>query len=337
MKQLSSLAFNRLLDRVRLFYPVKVFTDSPISSGNHAWGVNTVYDSIKMKWSASLRAGSVNCQPAVIKMTFSDSPQAFQDYRNMLPNPPRPKDRVGVPLDYEPRIDLDWRAVGSGASPESTSAQNEEIKTSYERVPTYFKNLGVLDGGTTAKANQQERKLYACDIVLTRSRVYLVADVAVTQNPLFTTSLVSINAAGRVPADVNEPAVVSAQAKFAVPAYSPTLENVFFGQFDDSGEDIILLSTVYALSPPVDSPNYTANIDQSYTLETKYFCYYNLQHATQRLVVQTQQPLKLLVTGLAAGIGDSLFNSLNAQFNDAGQSVLNLFNQRDLRGIFYAI
>jgi hypothetical protein len=43
------------------------------------------------------------------------------------------------------------------------------------------------------------------------------------------------------------------------------------------------------------------------------------------------------VTGLAVGLGDEIFNLILSTANDFAQSVVDLFNQRSVRGMFWVV
>ena len=125
--------------------------------------------------------------------------------------------------------------------------------------------------------------------------------------------------------------------RFTAAAISNSFADIFFQRFQDEPTDELHLSTVYALSPPLgQGDDFPGWIDQSFTLQTRYYCHYNLAHAT-RTLPRIKTPPLFLVTRLAAGLGDVLFNFLLSAQNDFTQSVVDLFNQRSLRGSFWVV
>lgn len=306
----------------------------------HAWSIEPIFDDKRKKWTAKVTPGSVNCRIANIPMPFERAPQSFQDYIKTA-NPDKnytPTTLVKVPLDYEPVVDLAWREIGGSASPESTTADgNDGIKNVYETVPSYFKKRGVVDGGSQNPDPATQRRLYACDVVLSMPRPYLVNEISAFPGGLLGGSIISVDAKPTTPPDISEPPTVYATSKYVVPVIQNSFSDIFFQRFLDEPKDDLHLSTIYALSQPIASGLASGAIDSSYALDTRYYCHYNLAHATQRVVPRILTPPLRLVTGLAAGLGDAMFNLILSTSNDFAQSVVDLFNQRSLRGMFWVV
>jgi hypothetical protein len=273
-------------------------------------------------------------------MPFVKSPERFQTYIKAA-NPDKqyePLTRVNVPLDFEPVIDLAWREIGGDATPESTTADGDEgIKKIFEPVPSYFKKRGVVNAGTTNFDPNLQRRLYACDLVLSMPRPYLVNEISVFPGGVLGGSIISVDAKPVTPPDISEPPSVYATSKYIVAPIQNSFSDIFFQRFLDEPKDDLHLSTVYALSPPLGAGLGTTGIDTTYSLETRYYCHYNLAHATQRVVPRLITPPIRLVTGLAAGLGDVMFNLILSTANDFVQAVLDLFQQRSLRGMFWVV
>jgi hypothetical protein len=320
-------------------YPLSVKIEDP-RPPVHAWTIETIWDDKRKKWTAKVTPGSVNCRIATINMPFERAPQSFQDYIQIA-NPSKrytPLTIVRVPLDYEPVIDLAWREIGGSASPESTTADGDDgIKNVFEFVPSYFKKRGVVEGGTQKADPETQRRLYACDVVLSMPRPYLVNEISVFPGGLLGGSIISVDAKPVVPPDISEPPSVYTTSKYIVPPIQNSFSDIFFQRFLDEPKDDLHLSTVYALSQPIASGLALGPIDTSYELDTRYYCHYNLAHATQRVVPRLVTPPLRLVTGLAAGLGDAMFNLILSTANDFAQAVLDLFQQRSLRGMFWVV
>jgi hypothetical protein len=320
-------------------YPISVQVENA-TAPEHAWTVNTAWDGDRKKWTARVKAGSVNCKIATISMPFARSPESFQKYIQAI-NPDKeykPDQRIPVPLDYLPVIDLSWREIGGDALPDGTTANgNDGIKNTYETVPAYFRKRGVVPAQTTNPDPGLQRRLYACDLVLSMPRPYLVNEITVLPGGILGGSIISVDAKPVTPPDISEPPTVYASAKYTVPEIQNSFSDIFFQRFLDEPKDDLHLSTIYALSQPVGTSLGQGGVDETCTLETRYYCHYNLAHATQRVVPRLITPPLRLVTGLAAGLGDVMFNLILSTANDFAQAVLDLFQQRSLRGMFWVV
>ena len=337
--KLRAKEWNEAVRDIMSRYPLSVKVN-PVLPPIHAWSVETLWDEPRKKWTAKIQAGSVNCRIATIAMPFGKSPEPFQKYLQAVDPDKKytPTTRVAVPLDWGPTIDLNWREIGDGASPESTTADgNNGIKNTYEPVPPYFKKRGVVPAGTTGFDPNLQCRLYACDLVLAVPRPYLVNEITSFAGGLLGGSIISVDAKPVVPPDISEPPSIYATAKFSVPPIQNSFSDIFFQRFLDEPKDDLHLSTIYALSPPLGSGIITQGVDNNHNLETRYYCHYNLAHATSRVVPRLITPPLRLVTGLAAGLGDVAFNYILSFSNDFAQAVIDLFQQRSLRGMFWVV
>ena len=337
--RLTAKQWNEAMRDITSRYPLSVKVDNP-KPPLHAWSIETLWDEKRKKWTAKVSPGSVNCRIANIPMPFGRATQSFQDFIKTA-NPDKnytPTTMVKVPLDYEPFIDLAWREIGGSASPESTTDDgNDGIKKIYEEVPSYFKKQGVVDGGSQNPDPATQRRLYACDVVLSMPRPYLVNQISASPGGTLSGSIISVDAKPVTPPDISEPPTVYTTAKYVVPAIQNSFSDIFFQRFLDEPKDDLHLSTIYALSQPISTGLGLGSIDSSYDLNTRYYCHYNLAHATQRPVPRTVTPPLRLVTGLAAGLGDAMFNLILSTANDFSQAVVDLFNQRSQRGMFWVV
>jgi hypothetical protein len=337
--RLTARQWNEAMRDITSRYPLSVKIEDP-KPPVHAWSIDAIWDENRRKWTAKVTPGSVNCRIANIPMPFERAPESIQDFIKTA-NPDKkyaPTTVVKVPLDYEPVVDLAWREIGGNASPESTTADgNDGIKNVYETIPSYFKRKGVVDGGSQNPNPETQRRLYACDVVLSMPRPYLVNEISAFPGGLLGGSIISVDAKPTTPPDISEPPTVYATSKYVVPAIQNSFSDIFFQRFLDEPKDDLHLSTVYALSQPIASGLASGPIDSSYELDTRYYCHYNLAHATQRVVPRIVTPPLRLVTGLAAGLGDAMFNLILSTSNDFAQSVVDLFNQRSLRGMFWVV
>jgi hypothetical protein len=307
---------------------------------DHAWSVYPLWDEVRKKWTARIRPGSVNCRIPTIALPFSRASENFKKYIQQA-NPDKqytPTMIVNVPLDFDPAIDLNWREIGGSAAPLSTTGNLDDgIINSYEPVPSYFKKKGVVAPGSTNFDPALQCKLFACDIVLSMPRPYLVNEISAFPGGALGGSIISVDAKPSTPPDISDPPRIYAIARYSVPVVQNSFADIFFQRFLDEPKDDLHLSTIYALSKPGAGMIVPLVIDSTYNLETRYYCHYNLAHATAQVVPRVATPPLRLVTGLAAGLGDVMFNLILSTANDFAQSVLDLFNQRSVRGMFWVV
>jgi hypothetical protein len=335
--RISAREWNDHVRHLGTRYPLKVQTDES-KRPSHAWKVRTQFDADKKRWTAVVKPGSVNCRIAEVEMLYEDAPPGFQEYlklRNAVSA--RPGARVRVPLDFEPALPLGWREIGGDAEPISVSESGGEIRRTFEPVPAFFINQGVRQPGSTTPPPLQTRRLFASDLVLRQPRTFLTNEIESLPGGLLGGSILSVNATSSTPVDSREPPRVVSMSRFVVPPVQNSFADIFFQRFLDEPTDELHLSTVFALSQPLQAGgSFPQYIDQSFTLQTRYFCHYNLAHGT-RILPRVRTPPLTLVTGLAAGLGDVLFNFILSAQNDFAQSTVDLFNQRSLRGSFWAV
>lgn len=337
--RISAREWNDHLRFLATRYPIKVLAQET-SEPAHAWKVTPHYSPQDRAWAAEILPGSVNCRIAVAPMRFSQAPAAYQTWFATR-NPEAAADparRVQVPLDFRPRIRLVWREIGGDAAPLSAeTTAGAGISRSFETIPVFFRNRGVRPPGQETVAPAGTRRLFACDLVLRQPRAYLTNEIGVFPGGILGRSVISVNPKPTVPPDINDPPRVVAMPRFVVPAVQNSFSDVFFQRFLDEPTDELHLSTVYALSPPLqEGGSFPDHVDPSFQLMTRYYCHYNLAHAT-RIVPRLVTPPITLVTGLAAGLGDVLYNFILSFQNDFTHAVMDLFQQRSLRGSFWVV
>ena len=343
MKYTSQL-WKKLLQKVEQYLPVK-FDYTAAGSRAHPWQIQAQYytDSVtKLSyWRASLSPGLVNGFPAKITMQFSDAPQEARErirldnIKNQKP-PAKGTDRVAVYLDERAAVKLSFRKIGSDADPESISgdAGSGNVTGVFEKVPDFFKRLGVSDANKNllAEKAQTQRLLLACDVILNQPRVSLTNSISISAASIDTT-LVSINPGFLSPTD-REP-FVTAMPKYVAPNVTTNFSDLFFQRFADSSTDQLHLSTIYLLSPvlPLLDPTNLA----SWQPFIKYNCHHNLVHATKQIERRDEFVPLSLVVPLAGGVAQPIFDYILAENNFFAQAALDFYQQRNLAGKFYAV
>jgi hypothetical protein len=336
--------WHKLLDKVAHYLPIK-FDYTAAGSRAHPWQILAQYYTDPVTslsyWRASLSPGLVNGFPAKITMKLSDAPPEAKErirLENIKNNKPAAKetDRVDVYLDEQAAVKLSFRKIGSNADPDSISgdAGSGNVTGVFEKVPDFFKRLGVSDANTNLLAEKSETKrlLLACDIVLNQPRVSLTNSISISAASIDTT-LVSINPGFLSPKD-REP-TVTATAKYSTLIPTINFSDLFFQRFVDSALDRIHLSTVYLLSPVLPLLDVT-NLS-GWQPFIKYNCHHNLVHATKQIERRDEFTPLSLVLPFAAGAAQPIFDYILAENNFFSQAALDFYQQRNLEGKFYAV
>lgn len=334
---------NRMVKKAVEYYPIRFSEDSP-PGRSHPWQIRPewrkVDDSGKGEWTGVIQPGCVNGQPAYINTLFKHArPEAqarIKEERLQAKLPEAtPETRVKVYLDEQAALPFAWRSIGSDGVAESVSgnADSGAVTGVFEKVPDFFKRLGVADANTNllGEAAATQRLLRACDIVLYQPRLAMTNEVTV--GAVVDGVIASVNPGFNLPTDL-EPRV-TATAKFVAPSRNVSLQSVFFDRFIDEPYDLVHLSTVYALSPVL--PLLDTAVSQAWQIYVKYNLHWNLVHAPQRIVPRTElQPITLFVP-LAGGVAQPVISEILAQNNDWAQAALDFYQQRNLQGKFYAV
>lgn len=335
----------KLLGKLEQYLPVK-FDYTGASSRPHPWEIRPVWHKDKKakygEWRGIITAGAVNAIPAYVKMRYEEAPAEARERIRLAAvadkkSEPAPADRVKVYLDEQAELKFNWRAIGSDGSPDSVSgnASSGAITGVFEKVPDFFKRLGVADANPKlldAPAETQ-RLLRACDIVLNQPRVGLTNTADISAAAIDTT-LVSINPSFTIPTD-SEP-YLTALGKYVSPTASTfSFEDLIFGRFIDTPFDQFQLSTVYLLSPQL--PLLDKEDLAGWQCYFKYNCHHNLVYSTQQIERRKEFVPLTLTIPLAGGLAQPSINYILAENNFYAQAALDFYQQRKLNGKFYAV
>jgi hypothetical protein len=292
-------------------------------------------------WHGIITPGVVNGVPAFIKMPYGNATfEARERIRldavtNKKPTP-KDGDIVKIYLDEDAELKMSFRSIGSDGSPDSISgdADSGSVTGVFEKVPDFFKRLGVADANTNllGQPAETQRLLKACDVVLNQPRVGLTNNVSISA-AIVDTTLVSINPGFFVPPD--REASVTSTPKFIALEPALIFADLLFERFIDTATDQLHLSTFYLLSPqlPLLDPS---NLE-SWQPYIKYNCHHNLIHATQQIERRAEfVPLRLVVP-LAAGLAQPIIDYILAENNFFAQAALDFYQQRKLNGKFIAV
>lgn len=333
---------NELAEKAARLFPIR-FSRGEDTMPGHAWQASVTYRQQKQNAGfhlASLEPGLVNGIPAAIRMRFGDAPIAARariTAEQTSLKKPKIKDEelVDVFLDEQASVRLTWRRIGTGATPTSVSGDgNAGLSLSFEKVPDFFKRLGVRDASTNPlnyeALIENVRYLAACDLVLTQPRPVIFTQL--TAEDVVAGTQVTASPGYILPQD-RQPRVV-ALSKYTPAAEEPiSPRDAIYRQFTDPPLDQVHLSTVYALSPPNSS---SEAVDGSWQIFVKYNLHWNLAHASRVQTFSPPAPITLF-TGLAAGLGDTLFNWILSNNNDWTAALANLLSANRAYGKFIAI
>jgi hypothetical protein len=341
----TSQLWQKLLQKVEQYLPIK-FDYTGAGAVSHPWQITAQYytdPENKSYWRATIAPGLVNGFPAKVGMKYMDAPPAAverirQDKLKNKKLTPQKKDRVEVYLDEQASITLSFRKIGTDANPLSITANPNtgKILGNFEKVPEFFKRLGVADAERDLflKPAETKRLLRAGEIVLNQPRVGLTNNITFAAVGLEST-LVNVNPGFSTPSDL-EPNLIAVE-KFEPRLEDPktTFEDLFYMRFIDDISDQLHLSTVYLLSPllPLEDPTNLAGWQPF----IQYRCHHNLVHATKQIERRQEfKPLSLIVP-LAGGVAQPIINYILAENNFFSQAALDFYQQRNLKGKFYAV
>lgn len=120
--------------------------------------------------------------------------------------------------------------------------------------------------------------------------------------------------------------------KFPAP-YKATLIDRLLGNYQDEGEDRLLVSTVYFVSPP----DFEGELDASWTPYVSHSIFWNVMHGTVNQPPRDPAQRITLFTGLAGGWGDVIINQSLAPINDLADQILNAVTNVTPEGRFWTV
>lgn len=334
---------NEAVEKAHRFFPVRV--DEQKAPGRaHPWQLRPQWVEKPKEpgqgyWTVTPYPGLVNGIPAAVKMRYRDAPVMAKlriTAEQTSAKKPKIQDNavVDVFVDEQASLRIPWRAIGSDAAPEGAASGNAdtgEVRASFEPVPEFFKRLGVADANPNLLGPQAETQRYlrAGDVVLNQPRLAFANEVTV--GAVVDGSIISANPTFAIPPD-RQPRL-TATAKY-VPIRDAQRRDLLAMRFVDEPFDQALIATVYALSPPFPQDT---QINGGWAIYIKYQLHWNLVHATPRIEERRELPRITFVTPLGLGLANERIGEILSQNNDYSQAVLDLYQQNNLRGTFYAV
>lgn len=334
---------DQVVAKASRFYPIRV-SEEHASARIHPWQMRPQWvpkpkEAGQGYWTVVPFPGLVSGIPAAVRMALGDAPALAQQRileEAKADNRPRPgpSDRVDVFLDEQASLKMRWRAIGSDAAPEGGATGNAntgEVRASFEPVPEFFKRLGVADANPDLLGPQAETQRYlrACDVVLNQPRLAFANEVTV--GAVVDGSIISANPTFVIPPD-RQPRLT------ATPKYVPIRDvqrrDLLGMRFIDEPFDQALIATVFALSPPFPPDR---DVNGGWAIYVRYQIHWNLVHAAPRLEPRRELPRITFITALGLGLANLQIGEILSQNNDYSQALLDLYQQTNLRGTFYAV
>lgn len=305
----------------------------------HPWNVIPEYDSKRNVWRANIQPGFVNELPATVQLPFGLAPA--ETAARLAGGKQKPEDLVDADLTEGPAIPLpSFRPVGS----DDAGSVNESGAFSAERVPAYFRALGVgeaqpplasvgeagvalaLDFRETARL----RLLRACDLVLHKERAATSTEWTLGSGIDGTFAQFSVGTVTRP--GTRKAAYVRAIAKRTPPTL-PTNADFLSGTAEDNGVDSLHLATVFLLSQP--GAAFGAAPDAEWLPFVQHHVFWNVHHATNVLRPALAKVQLRLPIGLAGGFGDSFIGTQLAQINDKDSVAAEFIGREKMEGRFW--
>lgn len=286
----------------------------------HPWFTDPRWNAKTKQWEATVRSGFISGEDPLV------------------PGIPSPFDKEkDCDLVDNPVIPLNsFRSVPGEGDP----------------LPPFFKALGVREpkndlsisavGGVTFDTTEREdenplppRALVAMDFYIAVARATYQGDVTVSDVSGTTGQVVDYSVSfDTTQLDQKGSRPRLQQASKFPEIRPPTFAERLLGTFQDEGEDRILVSTVFLLSPPnvLDSP-----LDGTWTPYVKHNTFWNLSHVARNLPpARPAKPIRLF-TGLLGGLADLIFNQALTPLNELADKVNNAVTTTSNEGKFWSI
>lgn len=282
----------------------------PFDPWAHPWSTRALWNAERKRWEAIVIVpGSVNAiDPLVPGQTVVDGDT----------------ERPAGLCDY-PRIPLtSWRSPVANGEPLLAffAAKGvRELKTD--------SLISEAGGVTTVDSFEQEtalppRSLLACNLYLAKARATYKA--VITEIDGTGSSGVVFDYSVTYGTETLDRKGVRArlQTAAAFPAiHQPTFAERLLGTYEDEGEDRLSICTIYLVSPPNEEG---VTPDDRWTPYVQHDEFWPLKHVSPVTAPkESPKPIRIF-TGLAGGIGDSLFNQLLSSQNAASQQIMNAVN-----------
>jgi len=335
MKSIPAGAWNALVDRLRRDQVLGV-TVLEHGAWKHPWQVTPSWNAERERWTATIQPGFVNGIDAEVRVRAAEAPVETLQRLGLDRHASR-DDTVDAWLTEAPPLPLTrWRAIGRDADPVSRSSPDfETVVAAYEPVPEFFLARGAAPVPADLASSDGERGarlLRATDLVLYQDR--LAAATEWTSGAGVDATRAQFSVTYRLPPGARERAYLRTTDRHVPPEPPDPLARLR-GDWQDPGRDELPLATVYLLSPE-DTPD-GAEPGPDWTPYVKHHVFWNLVHAVDVDPAPVRRENLTLVTGLAAGIADPIFNEWLATANDETAALAEFLGKRTVEGRFWSV
>lgn len=282
----------------------------PIDPWTHPWSTRALWNAERKRWEAIVIVpGSVNAiDPLVPGQTVVDGDT----------------ERPAGLCDF-PRIPLtSWR---------SPIANGEKLQAFFAaKGVRSLKSSGLVSGVggfTVVDSYQPEssippRTLIACNLYLAKARATYKA--VITEVDGTGSSGVVFDYSVTYGTETLDRKGVRARLQTAAefPAiHKPTFAERLLGTYEDEGEDRLSICNIFLLSPPNEEG---ITPDERWMPYVQHDEFWPLKHVSPITSPKVSPKPIRIFTGLAGGIGDSLFNQILSSQNEASQRIINAVN-----------
>lgn len=359
----SAAEWNKVIDKVGRILPMKVATTR--EKWAHPWTIDLMWETSekdetkdpkkKGQFLMRVKPGFVNGLDPEADTLFRLASKTTlarleeEDAESGKTVDRKPDSKVSAPITERPLTPINPtmpRAIGYGAGPDIVTVTAEgNLTTSFEGVPEFFRNMGVVEA-TAIEGNltsglytvesgdevDEPRSLRAFDVVLYFDRLAVKIDTSQRGQPWTDgfTQLLSYTYSRSTPP--KERPHLELVRKFEPPAEG---DGSLLDGFADPEFDFITVATVYLLS----NPGVTADqkLDGYWSYYVKYNLFWNLAHATQKIVAPIDNTPLTISTGLAVGLGDTIGNAILSPLNEGYALAALQMRAKSLAGTFWSI
>lgn len=283
------------------------------------------------EWVATVQPGFVNGRDVTIEVATAPRPDGSAPLRR----------HVALTAEQQPELSLGSYRDPTAPSGFSATEDGDVVTTSGEGYPRFFERLGVKPAWKGGKLGEdasesdpnRTRQIRASDVVLITPRTATRQQVEV-RDPLTDAQSVEISTIylnGRLASAPSRNYLVSLPKW--TPTAGPSALDKLMGTAVDTEQDELRIATVYFVSPEDTAED--AEVDATWTPYPTYAVFWNLNWASREQTALVPSPPISLHTGLAAGIGDALFNFLLSPVNDFFNQIEAFLGAADYSGKYW--
>lgn len=343
---LNADEWNALMDLIAKRLPIRGI--ATLRKWSHPWSISPEW-SDEDGWLFRINPGFVNgLEPEVETLARLASSRTLSRIEATGQKLPKDKEPVIAYITETPRVRLgSLRLIGKGSNPEEvTTTADGAVNLRFEGVPKFFEQFGVMPeqvvfiGGLNSglqelgqsTADKDPPILRAADVILSVDRFTARTDIYRGNGFLDSFSAAYATTYGRS-APIKDFPTLRTDSKF-IPRAKIDLADIN-QELSDGETDDLKVATIYLLSPPDTSP--TSIPDRTWRPFVAHDLFWNLAHGSARLPDPVEVEPARVITGLAAGLADSIFSGLLSPLNDNISAAAALLQAPNLNGRFWTV